>query len=74
MRKKPNTRAGTGKLPPLKAGEFRYGVAVRESDGLWLALEIKRTQKPAVYVNRIDLGGKRLAAFTRPTPPTEDYT
>jgi len=41
---------GRMKLKPMKPGEFRYGVAVREGDALWLVLWIRRSPEPAVFI------------------------
>jgi len=35
---------------PLAPKEFRYAVGVRDVDGLWLALWIRRSPKPEVFI------------------------
>jgi hypothetical protein len=51
MREKANRRPmGRMKLKPLAPGELRYAVAVREADGLWLVLWIRRSPEPAVFI------------------------
>jgi hypothetical protein len=41
---------GRMKLKPMGPGEFRYAVAVRDGDRLWLVLWIRRTPEPAVFI------------------------
>jgi hypothetical protein len=41
---------GRMKLKPLTPGELRYAVAIREPDGLWLVLWIRRSPEPAVFI------------------------
>ena len=43
-------KIGRMKLPPLRAGEYRYGVAVREGAGLWLTLWVRRSRKGEFFV------------------------
>ena len=51
MREKPSRRPlGRMNLNPMAPGELRYAVAVRETDGLWLVLWIRRSSKPAVFI------------------------
>src|SRR5438093_4729633 len=40
---------GRMKLKPMPAGELRYAIAVKEADGLWLVLWIRRSPEPAVF-------------------------
>ena len=44
------TPAGRMKLPPLGAAEYRYAVAVRDSNNLWLVLWIRRSRNGEVFV------------------------
>jgi len=41
---------GRMKFKPMKAGEYHYAVAVRDSEALWLVLRIRRSPEPAVFV------------------------
>src|SRR5438094_1917447 len=51
MREKPSRRPlGRMNLNPMAPGELRYAVAIRETDGLWLVLWIRRSSKPAVFI------------------------
>lgn len=43
-------KIGRLKLPPLKVGELRYAVAVREGADLWLTLWVRRSDKGEFFV------------------------
>jgi hypothetical protein len=50
VKKNPTPKVGSMKLKPLKSGEYRYAVAVREGTDLWLVLWVKWDPVTGCYV------------------------
>lgn len=50
IRKNPTPKVGLRKLKPLRPGEYRYAVAIRENADLWLTLWVARSPHGDVYI------------------------